>query len=114
MNLMLQKEVVQRICAKIGDKNYGRLAIMLNLLCDTKMLFEVNKMVFSPPPKITSAIVQIIPNAEKIEKYFEKDNLKKFEKIVQQAFNQRRKMLKSSLKARLLITIWWKFFYSAI
>jgi len=98
MNLMLQKEVVQRICAKIGDKNYGRLAIMLNLLCDTKMLFEVNKMVFSPPPKITSAIVQIIPNAEKIEKYFEKNNLKKFEKVVQQAFNQRRKMLKSSLK----------------
>lgn len=98
MNLMLQKEVVQRICAKIGDKNYGRLAIMLNLLCDTKMLFEVNKMVFSPPPKITSAIVQIIPNVEKIEKYFEKNNLKKFEKVVQQAFNQRRKMLKSSLK----------------
>ena len=98
MNLMLQKEVVQRICAKIDDKNYGRLAIMLNLLCDTKMLFEVNKMVFSPPPKITSAIVQIIPNAEKIEKYFEKNNLKKFEKVVQQAFNQRRKMLKSSLK----------------
>ena len=55
-------------------------------------------MVFSPPPKITSAIVQIIPNAEKIEKYFEKNNLKKFEKVVQQAFNQRRKMLKSSLK----------------
>ena len=59
-------------------------------------------MVFSPPPKITSAIVQIIPNAEKIEKYFEKDNLKKFEKIVQQAFNQRRKMLKSSLKGAVI------------
>ena len=98
MNLMLQKEVVQRICAKIDDKNYGRLAIMLNLLCDTKMLFEVNKMVFSPPPKITSAIVQIIPNDEKIAKYFDKNNLRKFEIVVQQAFNQRRKMLKSSLK----------------
>jgi len=98
MNLMLQKEVAQRICAKIDDKNYGRLAIMLNLLCDTKMLFEVNKMVFSPPPKITSAIVQIIPNTEKIEKYFDKNNLRKFEIVVQQAFNQRRKMLKSSLK----------------
>ena len=67
MNLMLQKEVVQRICAKIDDKNYGSLAIILNLLFDTKMLFEVNKMVFSPPPKITSAIVQRIPNAENIE-----------------------------------------------
>jgi 16S rRNA (adenine1518-N6/adenine1519-N6)-dimethyltransferase len=98
LNLMLQKEVVQRICAKIDDKNYGRLAIMLNLLCDTKMLFEVNKMVFSPPPKITSAIVQIIPNDEKIAKYFDKNNLRKFEIVVQQAFNQRRKMLKSSLK----------------
>jgi 16S rRNA (adenine1518-N6/adenine1519-N6)-dimethyltransferase len=98
LNLMLQKEVVQRICAKIDDKNYGRLAIMLNLLCDTKMLFEVNKMVFSPPPKITSAIVQIIPNNEKIAKYFDKNNLRKFEIVVQQAFNQRRKMLKSSLK----------------
>jgi 16S rRNA (adenine1518-N6/adenine1519-N6)-dimethyltransferase len=71
---------------------------MLNLLCDTKMLFEVNKMVFSPPPKITSAIVQIIPNDEKIAKYFDKNNLRKFEIVVQQAFNQRRKMLKSSLK----------------
>jgi 16S rRNA A1518/A1519 N6-dimethyltransferase RsmA/KsgA/DIM1 with predicted DNA glycosylase/AP lyase activity len=42
--------------------------------------------------------VQIIPNSEKIEKYFDQNNLTKFEKIVQQAFNQRRKMLKSSLK----------------
>jgi 16S rRNA (adenine1518-N6/adenine1519-N6)-dimethyltransferase len=55
-------------------------------------------MVFSPPPKITSAIVQIIPNDEKIAKYFDKNNLRKFEIVVQQAFNQRRKMLKSSLK----------------
>jgi len=98
MNLMLQKEVVQRICAKIGDKNYGRLAIMLNFLCDTKMLFEVNKMVFSPPPKITSAIVQIIPNAEKIEKYFDELFLENFSFVVANAFNQRRKMLKSSIK----------------
>lgn len=95
MHLMLQKEVVQRITAKTGEKHYGRLAIITNLLCQTKMLFEVNRNIFTPPPKVTSAIVQIIPR----DKPLFEVNIKNLEKVTAAAFNQRRKMLKSSLKA---------------
>ncbi len=95
MHLMLQKEVVERIVAKVGDNHYGRLAVMVNFLCETKMVFTVNKSVFTPPPKVTSAIVQIIPR----EKPLANVEFKKLEKVVAAAFNQRRKMIKSSLKS---------------
>lgn len=94
MHLMLQKEVVQRIVAKANEDNYGRLAVMVNFLCNSKMLFTVDKNVFTPPPKITSAIVEIIPKSEIDEKV----DLKKLQKVVAFAFNQRRKMIKSALK----------------
>lgn len=95
MTLMLQKEVVERIIAsKPGDKHYGRLGVMVNFFCETKMLFEVNPGVFTPQPKVTSAIVQIIPrkNVENIE-------FAKLEKVVAAAFNQRRKMIRSTLSS---------------
>ncbi len=95
MHLMLQKEVVERIIAKTGDNHYGRLAVMINFLCETKMLFTVNRNVFTPPPKVTSAIVEIIPRAKPL---FDVE-FSKLEKVVAAAFNQRRKMLKSSLKS---------------
>ncbi len=95
MHLMLQKEVVERIVAKPGDNHYGRLAVMVNFLCETKMLFTVNRNVFTPPPKVTSAIVEIIPRQKPLAEV----DFNKLEKIVAAAFNQRRKMLKSSLKA---------------
>ena len=94
MHLMLQKEVVQRIVAKTNEDHYGRLAVMVNFLCTSKMLFTVDKNVFTPPPKITSAIVEIIPKLEIDEKV----DLKKLQKVVAFAFNQRRKMIKSALK----------------
>ncbi len=93
MTLMLQKEVVDRIVAKPGDKHFGRLAVMVNFLCETKMLFTVNKSVFTPPPKVTSAIVQIIPRAKPLGDV----EFSKLEKVVAAAFNQRRKMIRSSL-----------------
>lgn len=95
MHLMLQKEVVERITAKSGDNNYGRLAVMVNFLCETKMVFTVSKNVFTPPPKVTSAIVEIIPR----EKPLADVEFSKLEKVVAAAFNQRRKMIKSSLKS---------------
>lgn len=95
MHLMLQKEVVERIVAKVGDCNYGRLAVMLNFLCETKMLFTVNRNVFSPPPKVTSAIIEIIPRTKPL---FDVE-FEKLEKVVAAAFNQRRKMIRSSLKS---------------
>lgn len=95
MHLMLQKEVVDRITAKPNDKHYGRLAVMVNFLCHTKKVFEVGRHVFTPPPKVTSAIVEIIPR----EKPLSDVDFKKLEKVVAAAFNQRRKMIKSSLKS---------------
>lgn len=95
MHLMLQKEVVDRIVAKTGDNHYGRLAVMVNFLCETKMVFKVSPSVFTPPPKVTSAIVEIIPR----EKPLADVEFVKLEKVVATAFNQRRKMIKSGLKS---------------
>ena len=95
MHLMLQKEVVERIVAKTGENHYGRLAVMINFLCNSKLLFLVDKNVFTPPPKVTSAVVEIIPRALIDDQV----DLKKLQKIVAFAFNQRRKMIKSALKS---------------
>jgi 16S rRNA (adenine1518-N6/adenine1519-N6)-dimethyltransferase len=98
ITIMLQKEVAQRIVAKKDDKEYGRLAVMVNFLCQSKILFNVNASVFSPPPKITSAIVELIPRTEPLcDIAFEL-----MEKVVGTAFLQRRKMIKSPLKEILL------------
>ncbi len=94
MTLMLQKEVVERIVAKPGANHYGRLAVMVNFLCETRMVFTVNRSVFTPPPKVTSAIVEIIPRAKPLGDV----DFKKLERVVAAAFGQRRKMLRSSLK----------------
>lgn len=98
MYLMVQKEVAQRITAKIGDNHYGRLSIMINLLCDSKIVFLVNKSVFVPAPKVESAVISIVPNPQKMQKFFDEIFLENFSFVVATAFNQRRKMLKSSLK----------------
>lgn len=94
MTLMLQKEVVERIIAKPGEKHYSRLSVMVNFLCETKMLFKVNRSVFVPPPKVTSAIVQIAPRGKTLAEV----EFWKLEKLVAAAFNQRRKMLRVSLR----------------
>lgn len=95
MTLMLQKEVALRIAAKCNDKNYGRLAIFSNYIAETKVLFEVNRNIFTPPPKVTSAIIELKPR--QAPPY--PGDLEKLEKITQIAFNQRRKMIKSTLKS---------------
>ena len=95
MHLMLQREVAQRIEAEVNQKHYGRLSVISNLLCKTKIIFEVPPTIFTPPPKVVSAIIELIPRNIKLENF----NLDNFEKIVASAFNQRRKMLRSSLKS---------------
>ncbi|WP_375334126.1 16S rRNA (adenine(1518)-N(6)/adenine(1519)-N(6))-dimethyltransferase RsmA [Candidatus Tisiphia endosymbiont of Xenochironomus xenolabis] len=95
MTLMLQKEVVDRICGKVGTKSYGRLSIICQLLCSVEKCFDVNPQAFYPVPKVNSAIVKLVPynnnalTAELIEKV---------ELITRLAFGKRRKMIKSSLK----------------
>ena len=94
MTLLLQKEVVQRIVAGPGSKKYGRLSVMINFFCQTKSLFDIAPGSFVPAPKVTSSLVQIMPR----EKPIAEVNYKTLSKIVETAFNQRRKMLRSALK----------------
>jgi len=95
MHFMLQKEVVQRLCASPGDSAYGRLGIMMQYRCETRYLFTVPPGAFTPPPKVESAIVRLSPRKE--IKYKAND-FPTFEKVVKAAFAQRRKTLKNNLK----------------
>ena len=95
LTLMFQKEVAERIVAKPGGKDYGRLSILCQHLCDTKKLFDVNRSAFTPPPKITSSIVQLVPRAMPSPAC----DIAVLEKVTAAAFGQRRKMLRSSLKS---------------
>jgi 16S rRNA (adenine1518-N6/adenine1519-N6)-dimethyltransferase len=94
MTLMFQKEVAQRITAQAGDKHYGRLAVLANWLCDTELAFDVDRQVFVPPPKVTSAIAHLTPRPQPAAEAAP-DALAK---LTAAAFGQRRKMLRASLK----------------
>ncbi len=98
ITIMLQKEVAERITAKKDSGQYGRLAVMVNFLCQSKILFNVNASVFSPPPKVSSAIIELIPYPKPLVDI----DFELMEKVVQAAFLQRRKMIKSPLKEILL------------
>jgi len=94
--LMVQKELAQRLTAKIGTKDYSRLTVMTSLYFDIKICFLISPNVFLPKPKVQSAFIEII----KKENSYHKDiNLKLFDQIVRMAFNQRRKMLRNSLSS---------------
>lgn len=94
LTLMFQKEVAQRICAQPGEDNYGRLAVLSNWLAETKIEFDVPADVFVPPPKVTSAIVSLIPREHPLAEA----DLSTLEIVTAAAFGQRRKMLRASLK----------------
>lgn len=95
MVLMFQKEVAERIAAEPGSSAYGRLAILTQWLCEARILFNVDKRAFTPPPKVMSAVIEIVPRKAPLAEA----ELSKLERVTQAAFGQRRKMLRSSLKA---------------
>ena len=95
LTLMFQKEVAMRIAAPAGSAAYGRLSVISQWRCEAKRLFDVNRSAFTPPPKITSSIVQLIPRAV-CEPACE---LKALERVTAAGFGQRRKMLRQSLKS---------------
>jgi 16S rRNA (adenine1518-N6/adenine1519-N6)-dimethyltransferase len=95
MTLMFQEEVAERIVAKPGSKAYGRLSVLANWRCDTEIVYRLPKDAFTPPPKISSAIVQLRPKAEL--KYNPSPAM--LSKVTAAAFGQRRKMLRASLKS---------------
>ena len=92
---MFQNEVAERIVAEPGGKSYGRLSVLSNWRCDTSIKMKLNPEVFYPSPKVTSAVIQI--EALQVPRY--NTSLSNLEKVVATAFNQRRKMLRSSLKS---------------
>ena len=92
---MFQKEVAERIVAKPGGKDFGRLSVLCQWRCEVKKLFDVNRSAFTPAPKVTSSIVQLVPK----QTFNVQCDVKNLEKITAAAFGQRRKMLRSSLKA---------------
>ena len=92
--LMFQREVAERIAAAPGSKTYGRLSVLANWRCDTKIMFDVAPSAFVPPPKVTSSVVRLVPRAEPLT--CDADSL---QKVTEAAFGQRRKMLRQSLKS---------------
>ena len=95
MHFMLQKEVVDRICAVPGSRKYGRLSVMMQYHCTAECLFVVYPESFDPAPQVTSAIIRLIPHATPPVMVSDKAV---FNKVVTQAFSQRRKTLRNSLK----------------
>jgi len=92
--LMFQKEVAQRITARPGTEHYGRLSVLTQWRAQPKILFDVNRSAFVPPPSVTSAIVRLEPRGEPLAPA----RLQSLEAVTAAAFGQRRKMLRQSLK----------------
>ncbi|MBL6878026.1 MAG: 16S rRNA (adenine(1518)-N(6)/adenine(1519)-N(6))-dimethyltransferase, partial [Flavobacteriaceae bacterium] len=92
---MFQKEVAERICEKKGSKKYGILSVLTQAYFDTQYLFSVPASVFTPPPKVISAVIRLV-RKEQIDINY---NEKLFFKVVKLSFQQRRKTLRNSLKS---------------
>ena len=91
---MIQKEVAERLCSGPGNKNYGILSILLQAWYNTEYLFTVPRTVFSPSPKVTSAVIRFTRN----DRISLGCNERLFKRTVKTTFNQRRKMMRGSLK----------------
>ncbi len=91
---MIQREVALRIASEPGNKAYGILSVMIQAWYDTEYLFTVDETVFNPPPKVKSAVIRMTRN--KVTDLGCDEQL--FKRVVKAVFNQRRKMLRVSLK----------------
>ncbi|GGH93416.1 16S rRNA (adenine(1518)-N(6)/adenine(1519)-N(6))-dimethyltransferase [Pseudomonas fluvialis] len=98
MHFMLQKEVVERLAAEPGSGDWGRLSIMVQYHCRVEYLFNVGPGAFNPAPKVDSAIVRLVPHAQL--PHPARDH-RLLERVVREAFNQRRKTLRNTLKGLL-------------
>jgi 16S rRNA (adenine1518-N6/adenine1519-N6)-dimethyltransferase len=98
MTLMFQKEVANRIVAHPGSKAYGRLSVMSQWRCNTKIAFNIPATAFTPPPKVESAVVHF----EALNEPKFPAEVDKLEFVVSKSFNQRRKMLRGALKGHFI------------
>ncbi|MBO3759698.1 16S rRNA (adenine(1518)-N(6)/adenine(1519)-N(6))-dimethyltransferase RsmA [Ciceribacter sp. L1K22] len=93
LTLMFQKEVGQRIVAQEDDDHYGRLGVLCGWRTDAHMAFDIPPQAFTPPPKVTSTVVHLVPRPSPLP-----CDAGKLERVTHAAFGQRRKMLRQSLK----------------
>lgn len=103
MVFMLQKEVVDRMAAAPNSEHYGRLSVMVQYHCQTQKLFDVPPQAFFPPPKVMSSIVKLLPYQSLP---FQANDYQLFANIVRDAFGQRRKTLRNSLKNWVTDAVW--------
>ena len=94
LTLMFQREVADRIVARPGTPAFGRLSVLAQWRARPKILFDVSRSAFVPPPKVTSAVLHIVPLDEPVAPA----RLEDLEAVTAAAFGQRRKMLRQSLK----------------
>lgn len=94
MHFLLQKEIVDRLCAKPGTHNYSRLSVMTQFYCNAKALLHVPPEAFHPSPKVQSTFVRLIPHKTP----YSVKSLPQLQAIVREAFSYRRKTLSNSLK----------------
>lgn len=94
LTLMFQREVAERIVAAPGSSHYGRLGVLAGWRTEAQIVFDVPPQAFTPPPKVTSSVVQIVPRAEPLP-----TGAEKLARVTEAAFGQRRKMLRQSLKS---------------
>jgi 16S rRNA (adenine1518-N6/adenine1519-N6)-dimethyltransferase len=94
MVLMFQREVAERIVARPGDRQFGRLAVLAGWRTEAKIMFDVAPSAFVPPPKVTSSVVRLIPRAAPLP-----CTRTTLERVTAAAFGQRRKMLRQSLRS---------------
>ncbi|UCG71780.1 MAG: 16S rRNA (adenine(1518)-N(6)/adenine(1519)-N(6))-dimethyltransferase RsmA [Chromatiales bacterium] len=95
LHVMLQKEVVDRMAAAPGGRDYGRLTVALAARCRVERLFVIRPGAFSPPPRVDSAFARLVPDPEKRAQI---DSEPVFDQVVTRAFSQRRKQLANSLR----------------
>jgi 16S rRNA (adenine1518-N6/adenine1519-N6)-dimethyltransferase len=93
LTLMFQREVAERIVAKPGDASYGRLGVLAGWRTEARIAFDLPPQAFSPPPKVMSSVVRLIPRESPLPA-----PVRKLERVTETAFGQRRKMLRQSLK----------------
>jgi len=91
--LMFQREVAERIVAVAGNKSYGRLSVLAGWRTEAKILFDVARSAFVPPPKVTSSVVRLTPRPVPLD-----CNASALQRVTEAAFGQRRKMLRQSLR----------------
>ncbi len=96
MHLMLQKEVVERMAASPGGRDYGRLSVMVQFRCQVEVLFSVAPGAFRPPPKVHSTVVRLVPLDAPVVPV---SDVRDLERVVSLAFGMRRKILRNSLKS---------------